>query len=522
VSSARLNSVLVAAVFGVAALWRSGTHLSHDAAWFLMAAERILDGAVLYRDIIEVNPPLGIWAVLPIVALSRATGLDVIVLYTAGVFLLAALSLRICDDVLARSGGPERTLVPLLCLTMLLVPGGDFGQREHLLLILSLPYFLLRSLRLRDAPVPLYLAVTVGVLAAIGIGMKVHALLAVIAAEAACAMLDRRRSKHFPPEFLAFLLASVVHVLSVWIAAPLFFTDNIPLGVAAYLPYYRVQGFSGMARVILVTFLALLLIREALRRQSPLAPLSIVVGAISIGFSLAYALQAGFRYQFLPAAAMSVVALGLLAIIIRERLARIVISCVVATKVLAGAVGSLSYNGAFFEASIDSLRIDARSFFIASTNVSHGFPLALERGLHWTSRFPTQWLAPYVADSDPEDSIARFAREAVVEDLLAGKPDIVFIDRRPRQDYFKGPPLDFLSFWGGDPRFSCFWTQYRLAERRSGFDIWTRVASRESGDCPQAHRLLGEPRATDVDGAFALPRRLPSFEHALSDWAIDR
>jgi len=66
---------VLALLFVGAIAWRTQTPLAHDAAWFLVAAGRILDGAVLYRDIIEVNPPLGIFAALPIALTSRATGL---------------------------------------------------------------------------------------------------------------------------------------------------------------------------------------------------------------------------------------------------------------------------------------------------------------------------------------------------------------------------------------------------------------------------------------------------------------
>src|SRR5215813_700280 len=50
--------------------------LTHDAAWYLVATRRYLDGARLYVDLIEVNPPLMFWLMTPPTWLGRALGLS--------------------------------------------------------------------------------------------------------------------------------------------------------------------------------------------------------------------------------------------------------------------------------------------------------------------------------------------------------------------------------------------------------------------------------------------------------------
>ena len=44
--------------------------LNGDSAYVLDVARRMLDGAVLYRDIIDVNPPFIFWASLPVSAIG--------------------------------------------------------------------------------------------------------------------------------------------------------------------------------------------------------------------------------------------------------------------------------------------------------------------------------------------------------------------------------------------------------------------------------------------------------------------
>jgi len=47
-----------------------------DMGFLLYAARRVLEGAHLYRDVVEINPPLIIVLNLPIVLLARAIGLS--------------------------------------------------------------------------------------------------------------------------------------------------------------------------------------------------------------------------------------------------------------------------------------------------------------------------------------------------------------------------------------------------------------------------------------------------------------
>jgi hypothetical protein len=199
-----------------------------------------------------------------------------------------------------------------------------------------------------------------------------------------------------------------------------------------------------------------------------------VLAASLLGFTLAYALQPGFEYQFLPAASALMVGMGLVVVASRSRIARLVALCVIATQLLHVLPASVGDRASFLSALLDRHRPDARSFFIASTNVSSAFPLAIERQLQWTSRFPTQWLAPHVAEHGWNTPIAEMARRLVVDDLIEGRPDIVIIDTRPKQSYFKGAPLDFLAFWNTDPRFGPLWSEYRRVGNHFGFEVWVR------------------------------------------------
>ena len=72
---------MLAALVVALLVHRLGATLNHDSAWYLDATSRWLNGAALYRDIIEVNPPLAFFLTAPALWLSGITGLAPVAVY---------------------------------------------------------------------------------------------------------------------------------------------------------------------------------------------------------------------------------------------------------------------------------------------------------------------------------------------------------------------------------------------------------------------------------------------------------
>ena len=72
--STALVSALLAALCALAA---GPSYVNHDAAWYLYVVRRLWDGATLYRDVIDTNPPLIVWASAPPVLAGGLTGISV-------------------------------------------------------------------------------------------------------------------------------------------------------------------------------------------------------------------------------------------------------------------------------------------------------------------------------------------------------------------------------------------------------------------------------------------------------------
>src|SRR5436190_19375388 len=101
--------VAVFVVLIVTAL-RLGGGVDSDVASQLGTAQRIHEGARLYRDIVEVNPPLWFWMALPIERLAAFLHLPATSVLIAAFGLIAALALAATDRLVSHFATTHRTL----------------------------------------------------------------------------------------------------------------------------------------------------------------------------------------------------------------------------------------------------------------------------------------------------------------------------------------------------------------------------------------------------------------------------
>ena len=108
-------------------------------------------------DVVEINPPLIVWLNMIAVALARALGMSAIVVYRLGV--LAVLAARwlcppgCCAVSLPGDAGSRRASAAAR-VRALPAAGRDYGEREHLVLALVLPYVFLVTARREGRPLP--------------------------------------------------------------------------------------------------------------------------------------------------------------------------------------------------------------------------------------------------------------------------------------------------------------------------------------------------------------------------------
>ncbi len=480
---------VIAALFALQAYLRFQSDIIPDAAWFIYVADQLLHGKTLYADIIEVNPPLGMWLVVPIVWVAEKFQIDAVFAVYAALLALSGATIWLCHRILKTHEGisPEnsRLISAILALLILFYPATLFAEREHFMVVLFLPWLFLRIVSNNAARLNVIERLIIGFCAGLAICIKPQSVFAPLLVELIIYCRNRDLRSFISIENLGAMIFALIYLASIPLFAPKFLNDMVALGTRAYVPFY---GYSKSiillnaiwsVSAIIVTFI---IRRQLVFLKADTRLLDGLLAAV-FGFVVSYLIQMkGFGYQIMPADILasfaSLVAAIKLWTIERKISWRILASLCVPIILLF--LASQTYSSSY--KTLDGIMArnapQAKSLFIASTRIGDGFPYVQKRNFIWASRLPTQWLAPYV-DANwhggllPKDDIVQKALDWTVIDLMDFKPDIIMIDVTTDQYYIQSGKFEYLKFWQNDRRFSAIWNDYKFRETVSGLDIYT-------------------------------------------------
>lgn len=489
-----VDARLIGAATVVASLAYGQLMLNHDSSWYLIATRQWLGGVELYSGIMEINPPLAVFLTVPALWFADALGTTdsigfalYIVLLCGGVLLVVQHLLRDADALTQRS---RRGLLLGAIAALFVVPLDAFGQREHLMVILTLPYLLLVVLSPKGVRATTVGAIALGSAAAIGFALKPHYLTAPALLGLAVAVQQRSARALLTPANVAVVTVGLGYLAIVWFGFPAYFSRIVPLGLLTYGSFG--SGFlRSLAQPVLLfapvaTAIVLRGTGNGAERQVAIRFLAIV-----LGFAVSYMVQAkGWHYQLLPLTAFLVLVLAWDAVSTAAALRKIAIpSAAAALLVVSYSLARGPYGNRNVEAFAPFIAEvgAAPSVLVLSSNVSAAFPLVNLTGARWTSRFPAQWLVPGAvrmlarpacqapADCESHRAVLDAARRMVVEDFLTGRPTIVIVDERPSKPYFDGIPFNYLTWLGEDPAFAAVFGSYAFVGHRRQYSIWRRA-----------------------------------------------
>ncbi len=422
-----------------------------DVAFPLWAAGRVLDGATLYVDILEINPPLFIWLDVPVVAFARWTGLDPILVFRLAVTALLVLSvvgvLRVMGGTRdvnlsaegAKGPGPWRGwAVVAVTFVLFVLPRLDWGEREHLTLALMLPWLAVAIRRVEGRYVSRPMALVTGLAAGVGIALKPHFVLVWVGREVAIrlggsaarrlghhsGLSDRRLDGQTDGYWWARAdtWTPVVVCVAYLTAAVVFTPEYFPLVrelAGPYSQFIRATVLETMFGPAPALALASLVIAVGLRQLLPAEPLGrraatgVLWWATAAWAVVALLQLKGFRYHWYPAMALGLLLLCELALVARgvhisftSRLFRAIGTAAVVTCVLLTSWGALRQArtplapewdadpsiGPLLEA-LDGLVEPGDTLAVLSPNMASGFPLTNYLGTVWPLRLSNIWPA---------------------------------------------------------------------------------------------------------------------------------
>lgn len=470
----------------LAALW--GHQINVDTAWYLVATRDWLDGARLYVDLFEINPPLNFYLTVPPILLSDLIGISAPNAQYVVLCLAIFLSLLGCQQMIPSAPEmPEsRRNFFLFGLGIALIAPAmnDVGQREHVMVILTAPWLV--SLLPRHRPLPLGNRLLLAAIAALGICLKPYFVLIPAAVTLWLVVSSRSLRPILSAGNLVMLSVGVSYLAAVYILHPEYYQDVIPLardvyGAIGFLDD-RVFGYFAIITSPFILFSIVLLLGRSIPEGTGL-----FASAVLAGVGLYFTQWKGFNYHTVPLEAFALAA----CFWVLSRSHRVT---AIAATVTIGILGSGFwdyYQGMYrnpamgFPQRVVNAGLQPQSVTSLSTHVFSGPPIALDLGADWGSRYAHLWPIPgalnALSDMDCSTNPERCAqyhavldhtRQSVIADLKVTRPDMLILDRD--NPYITDTDFTWDDFMRNDPAWQTVMDDYRLAMIDSTYDVWIR------------------------------------------------
>lgn len=512
--------LLTAGAAGMAVLLALLPAVGHDQMWCLYVAQRMLHGERLYGpELLESNPPLIMWLMLLPAALTRVLHLPITFLFKSGVVLVGALvsilSVRLLRRRAMNSNASTYSSLFIFLVIFGAMPARDFGQRDHLLSLLCLPYILAAALEISERPRNLRRAVLllIGFAAGLGVALKPHHLLLVLAVETTLLVKRRAISSLLRPELLALSGTLLLYLAAICLLTPDYLTTILPLLRGTYwaigdLTAAQLLTESLQLHILAAITVTLVCVRGWHRRCAP-APLLVLAGMAG---TVAYYLQGtGWYYQQLPALSFFALALWFgLEMELSTLSKRLGLPKWSPAAILGLVVLSLSLTAFFsgynlrqplsFPSGLsdtpDPKLLDGLApgtpVAILSTVVDDTIPPVFTRHLLWAQRTNNLWVLPAILLNEspapgttprhqiPPERLMELDRAQhrwMVEDLNRWKPRRILVARCQAPEVhcqiLGNRHDDLLAWFASDPAFRTVFSRYRLWQSSGMYDAYT-------------------------------------------------
>ena len=489
---AAASLVLLTAALALVLFTALRSPLKDDIAWLLYVARRWLAGRELYVDLVEVNPPLIIWlSAIPV----RLAGWSGISSQTAAVLcvITSLLGSAWWTAVLLRRQGGALFAQPLpvfaaISIVLLLVPGAELGQREHLLAAAILPYVAIFAGELDGVPPRLRSALLAGVLAGLGCALKPRYAAVFVVLECLALLRGLRPWRWLP---LSAIGAMAAYGAAIAVFCPAYLSRAVPLALALYdfnnTPLLALA--ADCTRILFGQAVAAVLLWLAWRRMPERRLMLVLVTVAVTSILVCFMDDKNWFYHRLPAIIPTVLALLLWAastgfhrgVAVRRLLLPGALAGLALAMFSVAAGQRLAPQVALAMApqqtAVDRLEAiihqqHAHSYVAFSEWIALGFPVVNQTGVTWASRFDSMWALKaelWRARFDPKAAKDWPVLRWVVHDFITTCPDIAVADVRG-VNY-----VDVLK--DGSEAFARAWSHYRPIATFDGLVVYRRSAS---------------------------------------------
>jgi hypothetical protein len=263
----------------------------------LHEAQNLLAGGSYATDFFDTSPPMILYLFIPPLIFAKYFSLDIFLTFRIYIFscvLCCTLLCRSLSRVIFSEHDHKLTAIFAFAIAFLclLLPSHELGQRDYLLVVLSLPYFLTVSLYLQNAPVKPLLGIFVGILAGLGIGIKPFFILTPILIELYVIAYKRNIFACLRPESVTIFAILAIYTATAFVVNPDYFQIVVPYSIRNYYSGVGVSWdkiiFSSISILSYLTILFAMILYKDLGRYKIFTSV-LCVGLIS--FVLIYIVQ---------------------------------------------------------------------------------------------------------------------------------------------------------------------------------------------------------------------------------------
>ena len=481
--------IFIVLIFIFGWIVQANLFLNWDVSELLNSTRLLLSGGTYSNNFFTANPPMILYLYMPPVIFSHFFHFNIILPFRSYIFALTLVSFLISYSLANRIFKETDELLKYLFLSALLIaflllPMQHLGQRDSLLVILTMPYLLVTVCRLQGEAIRLSYSLSIGLLAALGFLIKPQFILTLVLVELYYAVYTKKWFACLKPESISIAIVSVFYVLSIIV----FFPDFILIVMPAILHSYYNSIAMTWSQLLLKNIICFFFITIGMffieNKDHQYKILNTVLLVSLIGFIGSYLLQrTEFYYHLLPAFTLAIILLSLLLGSFVKKyfhffsviLALFVISYPIYTMVSLYQY-SLAYKRDILDNLIGFMRSQPANqsiYFFTQTNYSS--PLRDYINIVDNQRFDCLWMVGNLVQqrnkegdfalrqSLKNNSDRYFFLNMIIDDLRKSKPDLIFVDSKNINVWLgaNATHFDYIDYFTENPQFKDIWNSYQ-------------------------------------------------------------
>lgn len=288
--------IYLVGIFVIGIVFQSNLFMCCDAAWLIHAARELLAGGTYFNNFFEVNPPMSIYIYLPVIFIAQLTHLSLLISFYIYIFSFAIGSFIFCNSlinqILPQSPWIMRNGIKIaLALSYVILPIKAFGQREHIMIMLIMPYIFALQLNIDGIKITTWQKILIGLMAGIGFCIKPFFFFVFACYEIYLAFRTRSWVQLLRLETLIILLLTILYLISIWTITPDYISKVLPIVSPIY--YYLISSsFSTLvSQTVLFFWLFNMIGYIFIRKISTQKTLLDLFAIASNGFLIVYFIQ---------------------------------------------------------------------------------------------------------------------------------------------------------------------------------------------------------------------------------------